>query len=603
MTHGTYYPYALAQQDIGDGTEEMGRRLAEKVPDYIDALQAYAASVADNPLLAAMPIAGVVALGGTALLAPVGLHHAKHSVTGDATDTKIGDRLQKGIDEWFSMPIWLKWKDRCMHTMLLGPTGSGKTTALLPQLIQDLLSGRSAVIVQVQGDFAEDGLAYAKALGCSTRHFTLSDTGEEGVRKFNPVRGLDTEEVAERIASAMKAAVGEHSHFEDVAEDVTRNFTILARQYAEQCGYSESDANLELIQYLIVNRDFLEEDVLQVTRPEDDNGKPTGKIKVNAPWLDSYVAMWLEQSYLRWTSQQMQNNTIGVTMVLRRVLNKEFVREAMSPAPADPILDLAAEVSDTADRRKTRESGEDPHLGKLIVVDAFGAGPEASGAIAHWAIKTIADGTRTRTKESDPLCIYLDELPTLIGDGNSGALKDFNSWLATIRKYQVAVIVAFQGWSQLPKLMADNLDTNCRNKLIAPGSEADIQKLKRMLGAEQEESSESLTPGSLGPDQVRSRSRRKVEKSALTYEQILRLSQDEWIWIGTKNGKTSAPLKLRTPPPKPLKSYAKYGRDRAPDEEDYDASGTGEKLALTAAPHGGRGDPEADDSRERRVRW
>jgi hypothetical protein len=587
--------------DIGRGTEAWGRELAGKIPAYIEGLESYAASVADNPLLAALPIAGVALVGSTAALTPVGIHHAKHSLTGSPSDLNVGDRLEKGVDEWFSMPIWLKFSDRCMHTMLIGPTGSGKTTALLPWLIQDLAAGRSAVIVQVQGDFAEEGEAYARALGAEVLKFDLQDP--DNSLKLNPLVGKNTEEVAERMAAAMRAAVGEQSHFEAVAEDVTRNTTILARQYSAHKGYSESDANLQLMEMLLLDRDFLEE-VLDATPVTDDKGKPTGRVRVNAPWLDPYVATWFEQDFLRWNSTQLQQNTIGVKMVLHRIIGQKAVCDAMCPAPEQPVLDLAKEIASTAHRSST--AGENPsgsqqgsrnqlpRRGKLIIINAHGAGQQPASSIAHLAIKTIEDATGTRTKKSEPLCVYLDELPTLVGDGHRQALKDFNSWLATVRKLQVAVTVAFQGWAQLPKMMADTIDTNCRNKLISGGgSTEDIERLKRMLGEEREVMSESVTPGSMGPDQVRSRSRRKEERSRLTYDQILRLRREEWIWMGTRDGANLAPVKLRTSPPKPLKTYSKRngGGPRRPRKLKASRQ---RQRALPGAPSEGSATPEPE---------
>lgn len=586
MDHDGRYPYTLAQGEIGESSEQLGNMLAEKLPSYVDAVQQYAASVADNPLLAALPLAGLAAVGGTVALTPVGLHHAKHSLTGSPSDLKIGDRLEKAVDEWFSMPVWLKWADRCMHTVLIGPTGSGKTTALMPWLIQDLTGGRTAVIVQVEGDFAEEGENYARALGCEVLKFDLTDLSNS--LKFNPLAGESTEVVAERMAAAMRAAVGEHSHFEAIAEDLTRNTTVLARQYSAHKGFSESDANLQLMEMLLLDRDFLEE-VLDATPVTDEKGKPTGKVRVNAPWLDPYVATWFEQDYLRWNSTQLQQNTIGVKMVLRRVLANETARAGMCPAPDEPVLDLAAEVADVGAVGETDQGGTGARRGKLIVINAHGVGQQPASAIAHWAIKTIEDGTADRTKDSSPLCVYLDELPTLIGDGHRQALKDFNSWLATVRKLQVAVTVAFQGWSQLPKAMADTIDTNCRNKLIAGGgSTEDIQRLKRMLGEEQEVVSESVTPGSLGPDQVRSRSRRKEEKSRLTYDEIQRLRREEWIWMGTRDGANLAPVKLKTTPPKPLKTYSKHS--------GYRGGGKGPRRRIPAPQETQRALPGGPDS-------
>jgi hypothetical protein len=114
-----------------------------------------------------------------------------------------------------------------------------------------------------------------------------------------------------------------------------------------------------------------------------------------------------------------------------------------------------------------------------------------------------------------------------------------------------------------------------------------------MLGKEREVTSESLTPGFVGPDQVRSRSRHREERSRLTYDEILRLRREEWIWIGTRDGANLAPVRLKTTPPKPLKTYSRHkasrgrsgasrrrGRQTLPAAAPKDSGGSGTATAM-----------------------
>lgn len=564
---------ALAQTGFGGGLEGLGTKIGNSIPLWYADAQNYISNVAENPLMAAPPLLGLAAVGTVIAGTPPALYHAKKNLTSEPHDLVVGQREQKFYD-WFSMPVWIKWSDRCHHTQLIGPPGTGKTTVLIPWIIQDLRAGRTVVIVQIYGDLAGSAREYGEAIGAEVLEFNVSKPGK---LKLNPLVGENTEDVAERAASAVRGAVSNHPHYETIAEDVTRNIVTLVRRYAAHKGYAENDADISLINTLLNDRALLEK-VLDVKRPLDDNGKATGEIKVNAPWLDYFVCTWFEQEYLKWSEQTLQNNLSEVGMFFRRLVNRTPVREAMCPRPGDATLDLFGELRKSADRSKSDSSkskdarnandgDEAASRGQLIIINAP-TDPDAAGAqparyIAYWALKIIQDATMMRGKGDHPLAVYLDELPTLLGHGHGAEVKAFIDWLANVRKCNVAVVVAYQYYDQVPDEVAKSLDANARNKIIKGGiSDEDIRKVMRLTTDEQQVESETLSHTALGPDHVSSRNRRKQEKATFTYRDIKGMGRSECIWMPTRNGKDRDPIKLTVKQAKPPDHYRKR-RERA----------------------------------------
>jgi energy-coupling factor transporter ATP-binding protein EcfA2 len=70
--------------------------------------------------------------------------------SGFGASSDFGDtRLKLGISAWDSLE----------HTVLLGPTGSGKSTAMLNLILADIRSGRSVLVIDPKADLVNDVLA------------------------------------------------------------------------------------------------------------------------------------------------------------------------------------------------------------------------------------------------------------------------------------------------------------------------------------------------------------------------------------------------------------------------------------------------------------
>lgn len=564
-------PAPLALQGIGDGSQEVGEKIADKLPGWMEAAGRFkdtALGASDNPLVIAAVVATIVAvvavLAAIRIGVPAASYHARAALRARPSDLVVADRREEFVDGVVSMPVRLRWPDRRAHVQCLGPTGAGKTYALLPWIVQDLLAGRSVTIVQIYGDLADRALEYADAMG-ATAH--VCDFSDESSLKLNLLAGENTQKVANRAASAVRAVASQYPHYQNVAEEATRRFVILARSWAAHMGGSENDADIELWRWLLYDRPALDR-ILDVTYLETDSGRRTGEVRVNAPWLDHFTATWFEQRFLVWSEQQREHNIAGVEMFLNRILSEDAARSRMCPDVSEPELGLYGEMRSTAVHLSDAEArdGAAPTLGKLVVIKApvEALDTEPARAIAYWALKTVQDATMTRQEGADPLCVYLDELPTLIGKGHQEEVDAFTGWLANVRKLNVTVTVAYQGYSLLGDVLVGSLDTNGRNKLILGGlAERDIHKVQRSLGEEQDVEDERYTEGALGTETVTSRGRRRQEKPSKSFDELKYMRRGESLWMGVKQGADQKPVKTRSRHLKPSDAYRKHQTQHA----------------------------------------
>ncbi len=103
--------------------------------------------------------------------------------------------------------IYVKPRQRAMHTQVIGTTNAGKTeSVILPWAIQDIEQGRGLVLIDGKADrsLLDKLWAYAVRHGRQKdfRLFSLSHLEES--HQFNPLIGGSPEEVAERVFNAFE---------------------------------------------------------------------------------------------------------------------------------------------------------------------------------------------------------------------------------------------------------------------------------------------------------------------------------------------------------------------------------------------------------------
>ena len=522
-------------ESISQGYEE----LLSHWPQYLQALQ-------EPSLYAAGAGIGLTGLG----LVLAG-RRAGSYLSHTPGDVVLGRRMDTRLDRVLRSLVIARWIDRTHHFEVTGPTGSGKTTALLPIAVQDLLNGHTVATEEIYGDFGTSLIPYALALG---KPVFVLDPSLEGSLCLNPLAGEDDEDIVEHFASVVEGLFAHH-FYGPFNGDAARAFARLAREYARQQG---GEADLALFQLLLSDRTFLYR-VLQVKV----EGHGYEKVEtVGAPWVSRDTRSWFDSDYLRWSDKLRVDYLSGFKNWTRKLLAKAPARRILCPGPRDLTLDL-------------REALSTP--GALIVLrfPVEAVGEEPAHAMARFVTKTIQSLTLRRFPEAfgsdvpvPPLSLILDELPTLVGR-NLGDAMSTAQYMALVRKQGVSVTVTHQGGALISDVLSGALDTNARAKLFAPGLGAkDLEKAQKTLGKEEtevhDERETNASVFSFGP-YSRSRGTHTQRAPRFGEDELRYAKVGNWVHLPFRGLQNQPAERIRMRPVPPPEAFARpsWRRPRA----------------------------------------
>jgi hypothetical protein len=120
--------------------------------------------------------------------------------------------------------VFIKTKQRSMHTQVIGTTNAGKTeSVILPWAIQDMEQGRGLILIDGKSErsLLEKLRAYAKESGRLDDFKLFSLGSHEESFQFNPLIGGSVEEVAERIFNSFEF---DNPHYRSVQYEVFAQF-------------------------------------------------------------------------------------------------------------------------------------------------------------------------------------------------------------------------------------------------------------------------------------------------------------------------------------------------------------------------------------------
>lgn len=103
-------------------------------------------SIKELPLFLGWP------LGETEFSGVTGLHPRIMLVPKDY----LGDKRSFGKVSMSKVPLGISAQDSLYHTVLLGPTGAGKSTAMLHLILADIQAGRSVLVIDPKADLVND---------------------------------------------------------------------------------------------------------------------------------------------------------------------------------------------------------------------------------------------------------------------------------------------------------------------------------------------------------------------------------------------------------------------------------------------------------------
>lgn len=140
-----------------------------------------------------------------------------------------------GWDKKTKKPLILKQKQRFLHELVNGATGSGKTsTAILVRIAQDLIKISKGipggiVVLEPKGDLVDDVVKLAKELGVPDEKIMVIDPTKDQTTKFNPFYG-PIGAAAESFRGTITALTeNQDSFFKGQQEETAAFYTMLAK--------------------------------------------------------------------------------------------------------------------------------------------------------------------------------------------------------------------------------------------------------------------------------------------------------------------------------------------------------------------------------------
>ncbi|HVX18374.1 MAG TPA: type IV secretion system DNA-binding domain-containing protein [Acidimicrobiales bacterium] len=331
-------------------------------------------------------------------------------------------------------PVAIQPADRLLHTLLTGPTGSGKSNLLLSLITQDMQAGRSVVVVDPKGDLVTECLKRVPAE--RVRDVIVLDPGDEQ----RPV-GMD-------LLTADQAS----------AELVAEQTVFIFHQLFSAFWGPRTD-------------DVLRAALLTLMSEPGMTLVEVPLLLTNAAWRRRFVAnvqhdsvglgpFW---SYYEGLKPNDQAQVIAPLMnKLRATLLRSRVRNCVGQA--EPLLKLG----EALDSRKL-----------LFVPLRQGVlGDEAAALMGSLFVSRVWQTVQARSAipeaQRQPVHFYIDEvqnylhLPSSVGD-----------MLAAARGLGLGLTVAHQHLGQLSAELLQDLLANCRSKVVFQTTAKDAHRFEQ----------------------------------------------------------------------------------------------------------------------------
>ena len=345
-----------------------------------------------------------------------------------ATTNDPAKKMPLGISEYASL----------QHTLLLGPTGVGKSTTMLNMILNDIEENRGVIVIDPKDDLNSDILARMNPR--RAKDVVYIDPTADNIVSINPLAGGGDPDLA---ADAMLAVLREifASSWGQRTEDILSNALLTLMRTTD-------NVTLSMLPALLYNPSFRKKLVAEVSA--DD---PMG--------LGSF---W--QQYEALTPNKQQEITAPLMNKLRTVLTrKPLLRTVGQPEPNFNLSDLFTKnkiVLVSLNKAKLGNTSA-RFLGSLILSQIW----------------TLTQGQGAIPESRRPVVkVYVDEmqdylaLPINIADALSQA-----------RSYKVGFTLAHQYRDQVKdKELLAGIDSNVANKVIFTLNDPDARTIASMTG-------------------------------------------------------------------------------------------------------------------------
>lgn len=364
-----------------------------------------------------------------------------------------------GINPETNKKIRLPYNDRFLHMLILGPTGSGKTSqVILPMILQDVQNPDVGIIVlEPKGDLADQVWALGKMHDRDVLYF---DPESKNCPFFNPLMG-DEDDVTENLVMTFKILNPDSStFFQDQAEQLIRQACkVLKRLYKD-------DATFIHMNTLITNPNNEGVNMIKqfLTLPTTSISEADENKRIAAWFLTDYYTgasgeRNATKTFEHCSSVRAQILKLISNRYLKNVLNppakdgpEAYLIEERGLINFDDVLAKGQVLTMSSAQGKLRELGK--FLGFFLILQLQSAVFRRPGTV----------------KTRRGCMLYIDEFQTY---ANSG----FSDMLTQGRSYRVASHLATQNRALIGmnsgskgKSFLDLVSTNARNIVIFPGA-------------------------------------------------------------------------------------------------------------------------------------
>lgn len=384
---------------------------------------------------------------------------------GDSAKTgKPGDVVLCMEKESGKAEIW-PYKDRFLHMLILGATGTGKTSqTILPLINQDMKNLDAGItVLEPKGDLAQKAAMMAKYYGRECIYF---DPSFKNCPHFNPLFGKEAD-VVENMATTFRMLNPDSPQFFlDLNEQLMRNAVKVLKRLDKAEGVDGRHSTFIELSRLLQNSGGIGRKMVvefsQITSRTQEEAKENADI---ASWfLNDYFA---ERS-------KVYENTSGVRSQVAKLVSNEYLREVLNP-------DFDAGQRNEIDFDKHLASG-----GVICISTAQGVLRDLGKYLGYFIILQLQSAVFRRPGNEDtrrPHFLYIDEFQTYSNPG-------FSDMLTQGRSYRVASHLATQARAQMAmgggrdgKNFVELVSTNARNIVLYPGcSKDDAEYYSKQFG-------------------------------------------------------------------------------------------------------------------------
>lgn len=355
-------------------------------------------------------------------------------------------------------------KDRFLHMLILGATGTGKTSqVLIPMIHQDVQNKEAGVIVlEPKGDLAQKVKFMAKHYDREAFYF---DPAMSDCPYFNPLSGREID-VIENMATTFRMLNPDSpTFFLDLSEQLVRNAVKVLKRMDRMDKSKKPDfySTLNNLSTMLQNRALGS----QMIDRFNDLCKKDGSMTPSEKKENEEICVYFQDDYYQEKSKTFEN-TSGVRSQVAKICSNEFLRDVLNPNPEELRPDGSGRYQcNDIDFDKALAEG---HV--LCLSTAQGTLRDLSRFLGLFIILQLQSAVFRRPGNEDTRrsnFLYIDEFQVFATPG-------FADMLTMGRSYRVASHLATQARAQMAMgggKDGDNfvtlVSTNARNVILFPG--------------------------------------------------------------------------------------------------------------------------------------